>query len=194
MSTNPDVIRSEIERTREELSSDVDALAYKASPSRMVHDRTDRVRGFFRDARDKVMGAAEATGDRASGAASAVSDAASSVADTASEAPRRVGRAARGNPIAAGLIVFGGAWLISSLLPRSEREQQAASQVRATVEEHADELKQAAGDVAHGVQDGMREPVQQAADSVKSTASDAAQTVKEDGRSAAHQVSAEARS
>jgi hypothetical protein len=194
MSTDPDVIRSEIEQTREELSSDVDALAYKASPGRMVQERTDRVRGVFRGAREKVMGVADATGDKASEAASAVSDAASSVAGTASEAPRRVGRAAQGNPIAAGLIVFGAAWLVSSLLPRSEPEQQAAGQVRATVEEHADELKQAAGDAARSVQDSMREPVQQATESVKSTAAEAVQTVKEDGRSAAHQVSAEARS
>jgi len=192
MSTDPDQIRTDIERTRSHLSEDVDALAYKASPSRMVQERTDRVRNGFRGLKDKVMGAADQGGERVSSAASAVSGAAASVGDKASAAPVKVKEATQGNPLAAGLIVFGAAWLVSSLLPRSEREQQAAQQVKSTVEEHADQLKEAAGNAAHEMRDNLREPVQQATESVKSTAADAVQAVKDDTRSAAQDVKADA--
>lgn len=67
---------------------------------------------------------------------------------------------------APGLIVFGGAWLISSLLPPSDTEGQAAR-------EKADDL---------------REPAQDAVESVKDKAADAATTVKEQGSTAKDQV------
>lgn len=188
MSTDPDQIRSEIERTRDELSNDVDALAYKASPSRAVRQRTDRVRGAFRGVQDKIMGAADYTGEHASSAASAVSGAASSLGDTAAAAPTKVKQAAQGNPLAAGLIVFGAAWLVSSLLPRSEAEQQAAEQVKGSVQQHAGEVQQAASEAAHEMKDNLRAPTQQAAASVKSAASDAVQTVKEETKSATQDV------
>src|SRR3954451_16676437 len=167
MTTDPDQIRDEIERTRRELSSDVDALAYKASPSRMVQERKDRVRGKLSGVKDKVMGVADYTGDRASAAASTVSDAASSLGDTASAAPTKVKQAAQGNPLAAGVIVFGAAWLISSLLPRSEREQQAAQQLKSSVQEHSDQIKETATEAVQEMRENLREPVQQATESVK---------------------------
>ena len=142
MSTDPDQIRNEIERTRENLSTDVDALAYKASPSRMVTARTDRVRGAFGGVKDKVMGAASDVSDRADSAASTVSDTASSVSGSAGAGPGKVKGAAQGNPLAAGVVVFGTAWLVSSLLPRSQREQQAADQVKTVAQEHAGQIKE----------------------------------------------------
>jgi ElaB/YqjD/DUF883 family membrane-anchored ribosome-binding protein len=108
MSNDPEQIRQEIETTRMELSTDVDALAYKASPRRMATDRIDRARGRLGRIKDKVMGtatkarhdggapAAEArhrlsdTAHQASGAVSGAKDrashAASSVAHQASGA------------------------------------------------------------------------------------------------------------
>src|SRR5687768_5310434 len=126
MSTDPDQIREEIRRTRDNLSADVDALAYKASPSRMLHERTDRVRGALRAARERVVGAASDAGDTASNATSAIGEATSSAAESAGAAAGQVKRAAEGNPLAAGMIVFGAAWLVSSLLPKSDREHRAA--------------------------------------------------------------------
>ena len=41
MSTDPEQIREDIERTRAELSSDVDALTDKVSPSQVVHRQTE---------------------------------------------------------------------------------------------------------------------------------------------------------
>ncbi|MET8084828.1 DUF3618 domain-containing protein [Micromonospora sp. NPDC005194] len=203
MSTDPDQIRREIEATRNSLSSDVDALAYKVSPSRIVDDRKQRARSALQNVRDKVMGtasdlghgtghAAHSVGDRASSAASSVSDAAhsaaSSVSDAAHSAPRVIRQKSQGNPLAAGLIAFGVGWLASSLIPASRREQQAAAQVKDKVSEHSGAVKEKLGEVASELKNELREPAQHAAESVKSTAQDAVHAVKDDGRSAAQDV------
>ncbi|MEV4813452.1 DUF3618 domain-containing protein [Micromonospora avicenniae] len=62
MSTDPDQIRREIEATRDNLSSDVDALAYKVSPARIVDDRKQRARTALQKVRDSVMGTASDIG------------------------------------------------------------------------------------------------------------------------------------
>ncbi|SCE95995.1 DUF3618 domain-containing protein [Micromonospora chokoriensis] len=203
MSTDPDQIRREIEATRNSLSSDVDALAYKVSPSRIVDDRKQRARSALQNVRDKVMGtasdlghgtghAAHSVGDRASSAASSVSDAAQSaaatVSDAAHSAPRVIRQKSQGNPLAAGLIAFGVGWLASSLIPASRREQQAATQLKERVSEHSGAVTEKLGAVANELKDELREPAQQAAESVKSTAQDAVHAVKDDTKSAAHDV------
>lgn len=203
MSTDPDQIRREIEATRNNLSSDVDALAYKVSPSRIVDDRKQRARGALRNVRDKVMGTASDLGhagghaahsvtDRASTAASSVGhaaqSAASSVQDAAHRAPQTLRRKSQGNPLAAGLIAFGVGWLASSLLPATDREQRAATQVKEKAREHSHLVTDRLGAVASEMKEQLREPAQQATESVKSTTQEAVQTVKEDSRSAAYDV------
>jgi gas vesicle protein len=175
--TDPDQIRYDIQRTRDNLSDDVDALAYKASPSRMVSERTDRVRGALSGARNAVMGAASDAADKTKSATSTVTD-------SAGNAPGGIARAARGNPVAAGLIVFGAAWLVSSLMPRTDREQQAAAQVKEVANQHVGEVTDAVQEIG----DNLKEPAQQAVDAVKSTATDAAHTVQHDTQSAAHDL------
>jgi gas vesicle protein len=203
MSTDPDQIRREIEATRNSLSSDVDALAYKVSPSRIVDDRKQRARSALQNVRDKVMGtasdlghgtghAASSVGDRASSAASNVSDAAhsaaSNVSDAAHRAPHVIRQKSEGNPLAAGLIAFGVGWLVSSLIPASRREQEAALQVKEKASEHSGAVKEKLSEVASDLKEELREPAQHAAESVKSTAQDAVHAVKDDTRSAAQDV------
>src|SRR2546425_3949928 len=144
--TDPDQIRQEIEQTRAELSNDVNALTYKVSPSRAVGERVDRAKGAFHGMKEKIMGTASEATDIAGAGVSAMSErlssAASSVGDTAGAAPRMLQQKAQGSPLAAGLVAFGIGVVISSLLPRSNREQQLAQQVKDKVGEHADELQQ----------------------------------------------------
>ena len=203
MSTDPEQIRREIEATRNNLSSDVDALAYKVSPSRIVDDRKQRVRSALTNVKDKVMGtasdfghstghAAHSVGDHASSMASTVGDkaqsAAATVSDAAHRAPQVVRRKSEGNPIAAGVIAFGVGMLVSSLIPATRREQQVAAQVKEKAAEHGGVVKEKLGEVATELKEELREPAQHAAESVKATAQDAAHTVKDDGRAAAQDV------
>ena len=188
MTTDPDQIREEIRQTREALSSDVDALAYKASPGRIVQERTNRVRGALRGARDRIMGTASDLGDRTSSATSTVAETAESVADSAGSAATRIKQTAEGNPLAAGVVVFGAAWLVSSLLPRSEREHQVAQQVKAVATEYAGPVTDALGESARQIGEHLREPAQHAVESVKESATEAVETVKQDASAAVEEV------
>jgi hypothetical protein len=206
-SSDPDVIRRQIEDTRRELSYDVDALNEKVNPTRVVDRRVTAAKGRFSSMKDKVMGSAQDTtysardsastaassvSDAASSAAGTVSDAASSAAQAVQQAPQTITRQAQGNPLAAGLIAFGVGWLVSSLLPASEKEQQLASQAESAVREHKDTLLEPAKQAAQEMGDQLKPAAQQAVEEVKSTAQDAAATVQDEGRSAASDVQGQA--
>ncbi|GAB1516087.1 DUF3618 domain-containing protein [Actinophytocola sp. KF-1] len=182
---DPDRLRREIEYTQRNLSSDVDLLAEKVTPSRIAQRRVDRVRGAMASARDRVMGTASdamsTTQDRAS---SLTSDAKEKIGD----APGAVRRGTEGNPIAAGLIAFGAGWLLSTLAPASRPERKLAGQTADWAREHSDAVTEQLGQAADQVKENIREPAREAVESVKSTAADAASTVKDEARGAAGDV------
>lgn len=60
-SDDPDQIRREIERTQAHLSTDVDALTEKVTPSRIVARRVDRAKSAGRRLTDRVMGSDDPT-------------------------------------------------------------------------------------------------------------------------------------
>jgi len=205
--SDPDVIRRQIEDTRRELSYDVDALNEKVNPARVVDRRVTAAKGRMSNLKEKVMGSAHDTTSQAHGmasnAAGSVQGAASSAADSVSsaastavgavqQAPDTVIRQAQGNPLAAGLIAFGVGWLVSSLLPASEKERQLAQQAESAVKEHKDTLLEPAKQAAQEIGDQLKPAAQQAVDSVKTTAQDAATTVTEEGKSAAADVQGQA--
>lgn len=193
---DPERLRDEIEYTQRNLSTNVDLLAEKVTPSRVVHRRVDRARRAFHGMRDRVMGSTTEAGHQvrdttssvADRATSAAGDAAQSVKETAREAPDAIRRGTEGNPIAAGLIAFGAGWLLSTLAPPTKPEQELAEQATGWAREHSEPVKEQLGQVAEEVKENLREPAQHAAESVKSTATDAMDTVKGDARSAAGDV------
>jgi hypothetical protein len=235
-------LREEIHRTRDDLTRDVDLLADKTSPSRIVERRVQRtrrgLRRGFTGLREKVMGSSPSSGrhrtapgygptytddvyatgygteygrEYGSGydspSTSQTGSGASHIADSAREtvsqareqvlhAGERTQQAAQGdvsdvrrqtegNPLAAGLVAFGVGWLVSSLMPVSEAEQQAASRAGELAREHGgpvvDQAKQAASEVGLNLQ----QEVQQAAQQVKERAQDATGAVTEEAKSAA---------
>ncbi|MBA3488399.1 MAG: DUF3618 domain-containing protein, partial [Longispora sp.] len=184
--------------TQQELSTDVDALTAKVSPSQIIQRKTDRVRGALQEAKEKVMGTASQGGEKGSSAASTATDTvqstASSVAGAVSEAPKMVSRHARGNPLAAGLIAFGVGWLVSSLLPASQREKELATQLKETVTEHSDVIKEEVGSAVQEVTENLREPAQEAVQSVKTTANEGLGAVQEEGKHAVHEVKSQVQS
>lgn len=189
---NPEDIKRSIEATRDELSRDVDALSEKVSPARVIERRVDKAKGAVSGVKDRVMGAASATSDNGGASLGAarekVSSGASALADTATSAPEAARSQTRGNPLAAGLVAFGVGWLVSSMLPATQKETDVAVAVKEKAGEHADAVKQPLMDAANEIKDNLREPVQQAADSLKSSAQDAAAIVQEESRSAAQDV------
>jgi nucleotide-binding universal stress UspA family protein len=98
----------------------------------------------------------------------------------------------RGNPLAAGLIAFGAGWLVSSLLPASEREQQAAAQLKDLAAEKGAPAVQQLGQAGQEAAQELRESAQQRVQSVKETAADAASTVAGEAQSQAADVTSHA--
>ncbi|MEC5179200.1 DUF3618 domain-containing protein [Arthrobacter sp. CG_A4] len=192
MSENPDDIRAEIEATRARLGSNADAVADKVTPSHIVQRQTDKVKETVKDAvfgvKEKVMGAADhAAGNAHSATGSAgghLSDAGSAIGD----APTQVKTKTQGNPLAAGLIAFGAGLFVSSLIPASQKEREAADALKTAAEPLTAELTEAAKSVA----DGLKEPAQAAMENLKATAGDAAEHVKADGQGAVADVKATA--
>ncbi|MFT7710582.1 DUF3618 domain-containing protein [Clavibacter tessellarius] len=166
MSDNPEQIRAEIERTRNELSTDVDAVADKVTPAKVAQRQTDKVRGALSNVKDSVLGSA--------------SDAQSRAGDAAGGAKAK----AKGNPVGLGLVAFGAGLLIASLIPASDKEKELAS----TVKDKAQPLVEKATDAAEDVASELKEPAQEAAQQVAGTARDSAETVRSEAQSTAQDV------
>src|SRR6476661_5045652 len=202
MSENPDAIRSDIEATRARLGTNVDAVADKVTPSNIVHRQTDKVREAVFGVKEKVMGTNDTTpaytnaytgqragqghsaGDTLHNATDTVSAKFSDAGQAIGDAPHQVKAKTQGNPMAAGLIAFGAGLLLSSLIPASEKEREAADQLKTAAQPLATQVTDAAKTMAQD----LKEPAQEAMDNVKATATDAAHNVKTEGQNAATDV------
>lgn len=192
--TNPDPeqIRTDIERTRAELSKDVDTLGDRVRPSSVARRQRDRITTGVGRVRDRVMGTAQSTTQGATesvrGTASSVAgtaqQAASSVGDAVTGAPQKVREQTQGNPMAAGLVAFGLGLLAASMVPASSTESRAAGKVRDATAPLVDDLKEAGKSMA----DEMREPVKENVQGLRESATGAAQDVAQQGKDAAGEV------
>ncbi len=125
--------------------------------------------------------------DRAGSAGSAVTGAVSAGPDMAR-------RQTQGNPLAAGLVAFAAGWLVSSILPASKAEEQAAQALQDKASELAEPAKQELSEVANEMKDNLQGPAQQAVQSVKESATSAADTVRQETTSATQSVKDDAQS
>ncbi len=95
MTTNPDEIRAEIERTRANLSNDVDALTEQANPKNIARRQVDKVKDRGVGIKDRIMGSAadvqDAVSDKLHDATSSVQGAVAGVSDKVHHAGDVVG-------------------------------------------------------------------------------------------------------
>jgi len=203
-SNDPDEIRADIERTRAALSDDVDDLAESVNPKNVAQRQVDKVKEAASNVKDRVMGsdddeysgstvggvsdkayaAKDAVADKAYAAKDTVSERASEAGEAARQTPRRIRRKAQGNPLAAGVIAFGLGMLVSSLIPSTEKEREAVSQLQ----ENLEPLKEKAAEVAKDVGESLKPAAQEAAESVRETAQEGVENLKQEGQSAAQDV------
>jgi len=184
MSTNdPDAIRRDIDRTRTDLSQNVDALTDRVTPSNIAQRQGEKVRGAVSGAKDRVFGSV-------SDASDAVRDQTDRATDMAREAPHRVKAKAEGNPLAAGLIAFGAGLLAAGLIPSSSKERELVTQAKESdaVAHMTEDIKETAKETA----EHLKEPAQQAADEMKTSAGESVERVKGEGQEAAQHVQEEA--
>ncbi|MFJ6027619.1 DUF3618 domain-containing protein [Pseudarthrobacter sp. NPDC092424] len=196
---NPDAIRSDIEATRARLGTNVDAVADKVSPSNIVHRQTDKAKEALTGVKEKIMGTADHATTRVQDtmhtgaghttgtlhdAKDTVTTRLSDAGTAVSHAPDQVKAKTQGNPLAAGLIAFGAGMLVSSLIPPTDKERQAADQLKTAAEPLTTQVTDAAKNMA----EDLKAPAQEAMDHVKTAATDAAQNVKAEGQTAATDV------
>lgn len=197
---SPEEIRREIEQTRANLGETLHDIEDRVSPSRIKDRRTEAVKSRWRSVKESVMGTTDdvryqadqkrqQVSGAASGAASQLSDAASGAVDTVKSAPDQAMSRARGNPLAAGLVAFGGGLLLASLLPATQREQEAASTLK---DRYAEPVKQQLQEVGQQAKEGLQGTAQQAVQEVKSTAQEAVQNTKSEAQSSAQSVRGDA--
>lgn len=186
-------VRADIEDTRRDMSVTIDAIADRTSPSRVISRRRQAMADGWRSVRERVMGRADdvygSAGDSAHGLADTARGQAGSLADQARQAPEKVVQQTQGNPVAAGLIAFGGGMLLASLVRSSEAEQRMAGTLREQTQPLQDEIKQAGQQVA----EDLKSSAQESAEQVKQRASEAAGTVQEDVRGSAQELKEQAR-
>lgn len=186
--SNPDEIRRDIERTRAELSENVNALGDSTSPSNITRGQVDKVKEGAANLKERVFGAPQDPHDGgvAGDVRASVDDARDAVADT----PQKVKSGTRGNPLAAGLIAMGVGALVGGLIPSSRKEQDMARQVKDAAEPLVEEVKQ----MANQAKDNLQPVVQDATAGVKDVAGHAGEQVKQDALRAKEQVSEQAKS
>jgi hypothetical protein len=175
MGQSAEELRRDIERTRDDLGETFDAIGERVSPGRMVQRRKDAVRNRFRGMADAVMGTAHASAEPVRNLA---------------DSPQTVRRQTQGNPLAAGLIAFGGGLLLATLLPATKQETRAAS----ALQDHMEPIKERALEAGQEIKDNLQGSVQDAVASVKDTAMSAADEVKGEAGSATSAVGEQAKS
>ncbi len=177
MSTDPDQIRADIERTRSELSRDVDTLGDRVRPGSVARRQADRAKAGASRLRERVMGTAQSTTHQAG---DSVRGAAGSVGDAVSSAPQTLREQTQGNPLAAGLVAFGVGMVAASLLPASQKEAQAATKVKEAAQPLVQDLKEAGSSMA----EDLRGPAQEHAQALRESATEAGHDVAQHGKEA----------
>src|SRR3954452_11272102 len=180
MGEDPNLIRREIEDTRERMGDTVDALGYKADvksrAKESVTGKVDTVKEKLVGAKDSAMEATPSTGDVKAGARQAVG-------------------IAQENPLglAVGAVAMG--FLAGSLIPSTRVENEKigpmADQVKEQIKETGQEalehgkavVQETASSAADAAKQTAQEQGQQHAEQVKGSAQQSAQDVREQVRS-----------
>lgn len=187
MGQDPEAIRQDIERQRDEMSETIDAIGYKADvPSRTkeaVSDKVDSVKG-------KVGLAKSRTSDKSAG-------------DVKGGAKQATG-VAKDNPLGLAIGAVAVGFLAGMLIPETQKEHEAIGPVADKVKENvqstaqealehgkqvAQETAATAKDAAQSAAADIKETAQQSAQEhgqqVKETAQENAQSTAEDAKQAA---------
>jgi gas vesicle protein len=183
---DPDVIRRQLERTREQLTETIDALGYKADVPARAKDRvTDTI--------DRAKGAIGGTMDHARDTMSGTSDAMREHTPDSQELADRAGRAvgvAQENPLGLAIGSVAAGFLLGMLVPSSRMEDERIGPMADSVKSHAVELGQEA--LEHG-KEVASTAAEAASDVTRQQAREEAQELREEARAHSEAVTQEVR-
>lgn len=174
MGTEPEDLRRDIARRREDLGETIDAIGDRVSPGRMMERRRNRMTNTVQSFRERVMGSV-------GHGTEIVGDAAGSMAGSVREhvGPSAMRQQTTGSPLGAGVVAFGIGFLVAAAIPPSEREKEAAQKAQGALEPALEPAKQALTEAAQNVAQDVKEGATQAAQEVKQSATEAAGSVAE---------------
>jgi ElaB/YqjD/DUF883 family membrane-anchored ribosome-binding protein len=147
---------------------------------RWSRDVSQKAGDMSERAADAVTGAKDTLSEKAGEMSDRAADAVAGARDGLTEAPAKLRQKTQGNPLAVGLIAFGGGMLAGALLPESRVEGRAMRRVEPALAGAASE----AGQVAREIADDVKESAGASVEQVKEKASTAAENVKEEAREA----------
>lgn len=174
MGEDPEVIRREIEETRERMGDTVDALGYKTD----VKSRAkESVSGKVDSVKEKLVGAKDSVAESVGGAKDSVSSATPSTGDVQHQAKRAVG-VAQENPLglAVGAVAVG--FLAGMLIPSTRVEDEKIGPM-------ADQVK---GQIASTAQEAVEHGKAVVSETASSAAQAAKETAQETGKEHASQL------
>ncbi|MCU1503436.1 MAG: hypothetical protein JWM12_2790 [Ilumatobacteraceae bacterium] len=182
MGERTEELKREIEATRGDLGYTLDAIGDRVSPGRVIERRKNRITGGVRSAADRVMGKAHDLQQSVGGAADDAVGAAQGL-------PDNVRAHAQGAPLTAGVLAFATGFLIAAVIPPSDQEKQASTQLSEKIQPIKDEIASA----GHDVVEHLKEPAAHAADELKSAAAESLDHVKASATDAARDTADQAR-
>jgi gas vesicle protein len=162
----PEVIRREIQETREHMGDTVDALAYKAD----VPTRTkERISDTMTSVKDKISGAGDTVSEHTPG-----------TGDVKQGARKAVG-VAQGNPIGLAIGAAAVGFLAGTLAPRTRVEDEKLGPV-------ADQVKEQARETGQEALERGKHVAQEAASTAKEEAADQGRQVAQSAKESAQSV------
>ena len=165
MGQDPDIIRHEIEHTRDRMGDTVDALGYKAD----VPART----------KDSITGRVDAVKSKLTGAGSQVPEATPDAGDLRHGARQAVG-VVQGNPLGLAVGAAAVGFLAGMLIPATKIENEQIGPI-------ADQVKAQAKQTGEEALEHGKQIAQETAQAATKSAGDAAQDVKQTAQAAAQQ-------
>ena len=160
-SNSPEEIQQDIDRTRQDLRENVDALQEKVSIKGAANRSADKVKESVSNVKDTIMGKADSA-----------KESVASAGGSAGQLPDRARRTTQGNPLAVGLGAFAIGWLVGSLIPASQREREA-------VEKVGPELAAPVQDVVSHAQEKGKQALQEVAEEAKAGAAQVKESVQQ---------------
>ncbi len=160
-SNSPEEIQEDIDRTRQDLRENVDALQEKVSIKGAANRSADKVKESMSNVKDTIMGKADSA-----------KESVASAGGSAGQLPHRARRTTQGNPLAVGLGAFAIGWLVGSLIPASQREREA-------VEKVGPELAAPVQDVVSHAQEKGKQALQEVAEEAKAGAAQVKESVQQ---------------
>jgi len=172
------------------MSETLEAIGDRVSPERMIERRKAVVGQGFRRAKNTIMGSPDYQEPKLARMRDRAGETLQSAAESVQHAPERLADQTRGNPMAAGMVMFGAGALIASIFPETQTEQRLVDAAQPQIQHAAEGLKDAGRELA----DEAKQHGQEAAGEVRAAGTEAVENVKTQAQESAQQVKQDLRS